>query len=338
MFESKFFGGPAGQEPEYNQNDFADFLMLLFRDGVFPHIGNQLQVRETDPRRLAVLVDTGRAWVRGFDGHNKVPIELDLEPADPNFSRIDRIVVRVDKVNNRDVDAYVITGTPSSNPAAPPLTRTDQVYDLSLAQVFVAAGATSISNSNITDERGNPNLCGSAVPWAVEPIPGMIVDYAAPKFHQHNASDINAGTLDIARIPNLASLYQNEFSGSRLATFSNYFREGTEVIFLMDIELPRRPIFLTLSLLLRHEITYTFNGTPTTGSYRGIQEARFHTPSFIRVSLTSSTGGTNNVQSTEISLIGEKTLRVRIVLSNSFDHRYVLTGLQYAPTLEYRGV
>ncbi|MDR9817623.1 MAG: hypothetical protein RJR34_12845, partial [Candidatus Methanoculleus thermohydrogenotrophicum] len=35
---------------------------------------------------------------------------------------------------------------------------------MSLAQIFVAAGATMVQTANITDERGDASLCGVAAP------------------------------------------------------------------------------------------------------------------------------------------------------------------------------
>jgi hypothetical protein len=34
------------------------------------------------------------------------------------------------------------------------------VYELSLAQIYIAAGTTAITNSEITDERGDSTVCG----------------------------------------------------------------------------------------------------------------------------------------------------------------------------------
>jgi exonuclease I len=53
------------------------------------------------------------------------------------------------------------TGSPGSNPLAPVLQRDAGVYELALADVYVPAGAATILESNITDLRGNPSMCGT---------------------------------------------------------------------------------------------------------------------------------------------------------------------------------
>ena len=42
----------------------------------------------------------------------------------------------------------------------PTLKRTDSVYQISIAKVFVARGTTTLTAAMITDERQNPDVCG----------------------------------------------------------------------------------------------------------------------------------------------------------------------------------
>ncbi len=51
-----------------------------------------------------------------------------------------------------------VTGTPATSPVAPALVRTDEVYQLCLAQVAVPAGSSVVGA--ITDTRANSGLCG----------------------------------------------------------------------------------------------------------------------------------------------------------------------------------
>jgi hypothetical protein len=62
------------------------------------------------------------------------------------------------------IDILVKKGTPAPSPVPPGLTRTPETWELSLAQVRVEAGATSILSAKITDERGSASLCGVACP------------------------------------------------------------------------------------------------------------------------------------------------------------------------------
>ena len=64
-------------------------------------------------------------------------------------------------LDTRACSIYVKSGQASTSPTAPALTRTTGgTWELSLAQIYVAAGATSIAQSDITDERANTSVCG----------------------------------------------------------------------------------------------------------------------------------------------------------------------------------
>ncbi|MDD5435529.1 MAG: hypothetical protein PH343_08875, partial [Nitrospira sp.] len=151
-FYSRFFGGPVGEEPEYNQNEFAEIFKTILSDGVFELL-NKLIVTETDPVSLGVKVDTGWAHIQGFFCHNDEAMIKTLGAADPVNSRIDRIILRLDTVTDFKISCEVLEGTPAAEPVAPTLTQTSSTYEISLAQVLIGAGVTSVSNANITDER-----------------------------------------------------------------------------------------------------------------------------------------------------------------------------------------
>ncbi len=189
METSRFFGGPEGSVPEYTQPQFAEVLSKIFSDGVFPDIDNELEVVECDPVALAVRVNTGEAWIQGFWYQNTAYLTKSLAAADPDNDRIDRIVLRLDTTTNFKISAEVLTGTPAGSPAAPALTQTSSIYEISLAQVLVEAGVTSISNAKITDERDFVESKGlaSVVSIKVDTInentsnAGVTVDGVKPK-------------------------------------------------------------------------------------------------------------------------------------------------------------
>jgi len=133
------------------------------RDGVVHNDGDELAVSPTVPAAMSVDVGTGMALVQGRYYINDAALTLAVEAADPSYPRIDRVVVRADLVV-RTVHAVVKKGTAAASPVPPTLTRTAEIWELSLAQVRVEAGATSIVAAKITDERGNASLCGVAAP------------------------------------------------------------------------------------------------------------------------------------------------------------------------------
>lgn len=153
MESSRFFGGPEGAIPQYNQTHDAEVYRLMFSYGIFSDVENELVVTETDPVSLNVKVDTGWAFVHGFWYHNDSTLIKSLGAADPEHSRIDRIILRLDSTTNFKISCEVKEGTPAASPSPPSLTQTDAIYEISLAQVLVEANVTSVNNSKITDER-----------------------------------------------------------------------------------------------------------------------------------------------------------------------------------------
>jgi len=61
-------------------------------------------------------------------------------------------VVRLDRINN-NVNLAVLTGTPAGAPVVPALTQTSTTWEISLAQVLVGTGVTTIAAGNVTNER-----------------------------------------------------------------------------------------------------------------------------------------------------------------------------------------
>ncbi|WP_426453863.1 hypothetical protein ACP26L_15730 [Paenibacillus sp. S-38] len=149
----RFFGSTEGDVREYNQLEFAEVFDRFFQTGIFPRVGEELKVLETDPQRLAVRVNTGQAWLRGYWYRNDEIYEIELPPAHPEFPRIHRIVVRLDTLNQRNILAIAKAGEPSATPVAPALEQNEEYWEIGLADVYVAAGVTKVDASNITDIR-----------------------------------------------------------------------------------------------------------------------------------------------------------------------------------------
>ena len=154
---------PEAPDRVYTSEAFARLFRTIMRDGIVHNDGDELAVAPTVPAAMSVDVGTGMALVQGRYYINSADLTLTVEAADPSYPRIDRVVVRADLVG-RTVHAVVKKGTAAASPVAPPLTRTAETWELSLAQVRVEAGATSIVAAKITDERGNVSLCGVAAP------------------------------------------------------------------------------------------------------------------------------------------------------------------------------
>lgn len=121
---------------------------------------------------MAVTVSDGVGWIADSDANgvvwwndaeknNGAKMQLTIDAADGVLNRIDRVIVEWKTTDYADLpEIKILKGTPASAAAAPALTNNTTQRQLSLAQILVAAGTTSITASMITDERQNPDVCG----------------------------------------------------------------------------------------------------------------------------------------------------------------------------------
>jgi hypothetical protein len=106
-----------------------------------------------DSSGMQVKVPAGFAMVRGHYYSNTALETLTIAAAHATLARIDSVILELDPSANT-ILLTVLTGTAASTPAAPTLTQTDTgVYQIRLANVAVAAAATTISAGNVTDTR-----------------------------------------------------------------------------------------------------------------------------------------------------------------------------------------
>lgn len=156
MEKSSFFNSVKGDR-KYSAEDWAAYFGAIIGNGVFPQPSNGLQVEKYSGMRVKVL--SGKAWINGYFYMSTGLVPLTLATADGSQDRIDRVVLRWNRVN-REIKLAVKTGVPAATPVGPDLQRDDDIYELCLAEVYVAAGVTKIDQANITDKRLDSDLCG----------------------------------------------------------------------------------------------------------------------------------------------------------------------------------
>ena len=142
---------------EYDAAQFAHILRASVQNGVSSHEGG-LEVT-ADGLDMRTSVTCGGCVIEGYvyvlEDDGGEPFTLTHEPSG-TADRIDRVVVRLENDQSaRRMGIRLLTGTPSSGPQPPALTRNAQVWELSLAQVRVRASATTIASEDVTDERGD---------------------------------------------------------------------------------------------------------------------------------------------------------------------------------------
>lgn len=150
-----------------------------------------LNVVQNGTPNMSVNVAAGRAFIRSGNASsiaagvyavmNDATVNVAISPSDPTNPRIDLVVIQVRDTNYgeaaNDVRLTVVTGTPAAVPSAPALTSYPNA--LVLAEVAVAAAATTIVNANITDRRtyatalGGIHRCTSTT-RPTNPYDGMV--------------------------------------------------------------------------------------------------------------------------------------------------------------------
>lgn len=156
MLKYGFFNSVDGDR-KYNADDISSYFVKLISNGVFPNPSDNFKV--VAKSELTVTVKAGFAFCNAKYAENTSDYDLTLDNADTTNPRIDRIVLRLN-TSNREFTLAIIKGTPAAEPTAPEITRTSTIYDLCLAEIAVAANASSIATADITDKRGNTSLCG----------------------------------------------------------------------------------------------------------------------------------------------------------------------------------
>lgn len=165
FFNSEITGYTEKGIPIFDRAEDAEFFALfyktLFTNGVFPNPSTNLQVIATDG--MNVKVSPGICFIEGYFGFEDTDRVMAVQASEA-LDRIDRVVLRLN-LANRLIDIYVVKGIAATNPVAPALTRPQpnqggDIYELGIADLFIAKNTTSITQQRITDTRMNNNLCG----------------------------------------------------------------------------------------------------------------------------------------------------------------------------------
>lgn len=139
----------------YNANDYSENLAVVISNGVLRSNRDDLKVTASGMR---ATVAAGRAWINGHWYLNDSPVTLAAVTAPIGGKRWDRVFLRLNnEVSDRRIYITYVKGTESNNPVKPTPMRTENVYDLVLADIYVDTNATSVI---VTDTRADADLCG----------------------------------------------------------------------------------------------------------------------------------------------------------------------------------
>ena len=152
------FDAPAS----YGSDIVAKALDAMTATGYVAGVDSELQVVASSPVAMTVEIKPGKAFIQGrmFElssgGTNQV---LTVTANATGSTRYDRVVLRVDYTAKTITLLYRTGGNTSGSYA---LIRTSTQYEISLAEVAVPNGASSVSSSDIRDERNDTTVCGVA--------------------------------------------------------------------------------------------------------------------------------------------------------------------------------
>ncbi|EQB20041.1 hypothetical protein UNSWDHB_2627 [Dehalobacter sp. UNSWDHB] len=236
MEKSSFFNSVSGDRT-YQAADWASYFGSIIGNGVFPLPSTNLQVMAGEG--MNVTVKAGKAWINGYFYNNTSDLALAIGTADGVLNRIDRIVIRWD-LTNRVISVQKKSSGYSASPTAPALQRDADIYELAIADIYVAAGATAIAGGNITDQRLNTSLCGV--------VAGVVTQIDTATFNaQLQAWFANYQTLSAAQYTDLVAymgslkllgdnqyaaleIYMNDFETAAQADFNEWFEGLQDVL------------------------------------------------------------------------------------------------------------
>ena len=166
----------TGYDRPFNADHISDWMSIVWENGVC-----KTNVVSGVPQGLKVVaasgmqinVNAGKAAIKGKAFINDAIESFTIAANGTASTRYDYLVIRYDNnIGVRNITLELRTGT-SAKPTATRLTREGKIYELMLAYIAVATGATSITQANITDNadrfhvfRAFSDICADAVFFA----------------------------------------------------------------------------------------------------------------------------------------------------------------------------
>ena len=155
---SGFFNSVNGDRL-YNADQMSRIFEGLITDGVYESVANKLAVQPNSG--MTIQIATGRGWFGRHWVNNDSEYKLTVDQSDVILNRYVAVVIKVDDTDAvRDAVPYLKYSDFANTPAKPTMTRTETVKEYCLAYIYIKAGATAITASDIEDTRQDTNLCG----------------------------------------------------------------------------------------------------------------------------------------------------------------------------------
>lgn len=191
--------------------DVRDINKIFWKNGVCMAFENAFQV--TPGEGMNVIVAPGVCGIEGTLGIEDSERGLTLQ-ASSSEDRIDTIVLRLNlNVEARKIDLYVKTGTAQAVPVRPQLTRSESVWELGIADIFVAKNSGAISLARITDTRLQTERCGMMTP---------LIEVDTTTFYNQLQAAIDERTAELEEQTQIAvDLAQSAIDGTTAGNLQN---------------------------------------------------------------------------------------------------------------------
>lgn len=148
------FWNSQGGDRKYDADSFEKWISKFISTGVF---AEDCVVEAATG--MNIVMNSGYVNINGKIRLFEEETEFTLEMADNLSSRIDTVVIERND-NDREIVAKVVTGTPAASPEPEAPVRTDTIYQLVVAEVYIGAGVSSITQDKITRKVDDDNVCG----------------------------------------------------------------------------------------------------------------------------------------------------------------------------------
>lgn len=189
--------GSLGYDNVIYSSDFAEWMSTYFKNGILVSGGKILdqELKVTKVDSTHVKINVGNIVVNGRTGFVTSPISVEIPASEPNKFRTDRLVIELNiKETVNCFMLKLIKGETKQNPTPPAITRTDEVYHMSLATI--TSGVSGINK--VKDDRPEESLCGiSQVLIGVRPALPVTGDTASNISYDNYYSG-NTETVQIA--------------------------------------------------------------------------------------------------------------------------------------------
>lgn len=183
---------------EHSSNEMAEYFLGALETGVNVYSNpNALLVEKATG--MNVKVNPGVAYINGRYYKNDSNLDIALTSIAGSVKNV-RIVLRVD-LPNKEIKAKVIEVIG----AIPTLTRTNDIYEISLAKIEIPAGAVNLSSATLTDERSNREVCGffRFAGHEAERVPAGAVQWFAAETPPTGWLECNGATVSRSTYPDL---------------------------------------------------------------------------------------------------------------------------------------